>query len=85
MTTSPLIIQNKPFTKVTSKSDNAQTLMQEILAEKKRKEDAYRIEKLAQMKKVKNNCKNAIIKKIIRPTKRRKTVAGARLYCAKKS
>ena len=30
----------------TSKSDNAQTLMQEILAEKKRKEDAYRIEKL---------------------------------------
>ena len=31
--------------------------MQEILAEKKRKEDAYRIEKLAQMKKVKNDCK----------------------------
>jgi len=37
----------------TSKSDNAQTLMQEILAEKKRKEDAYRIEKLEKLKKQK--------------------------------
>ena len=36
----------------TSRSEPAaQTLMQEILAEKKRKEDEYRIEKLAQMKK----------------------------------